>query len=408
MMLPNETNAEFFARMDETNAAAFAAAVDEWRAEREAGRGDAVVVEVGGDFACAWEQESEVLLAPEDEPCVVRPLSEDLVPALREFGLHGLSDGSRALFECYKWKSPSLEDELKAAAVASLARRDLHVVAMLEDEVIGYGFLWSMADDVPELGLAVADAHHRRGLGRSLLRLLCEAAKAEGKWAVELTTMPHNAPALAAYEQHGFERLGMIRNPLGCDVTAAFRGEATPTGVADEVQMVYVVEPERRDEVLHRLATKRERAAQLFGGSPAAGLMLEEPQEPPPLRSRASSEAVEVTSGVVAAGAVAAAVAGLSLEEPQEPPMLRSRASSEAVEVTSGAGTSGAAQALESLEAAADEGSLPPPLEEGTQEARERLAALAAATPAELTKTRPAQDKDEAVPLCYAPSCVVS
>ena len=342
MMLPNETSAEFFARMDAENAAAFAAAVDEWRAERKAGRGDAVVVGVGGDFASAWEQETEVLLAPDDEPCVVRPLSADIVPALRDFGLHGLSAGSRALFECYRWTAPTLEDELKAAAAASAARRDLHIVAMLEDEVIGYAFLWSMADDVPELGLAVADAHHRRGLGRALLKLLCEAARAEGRWAVELTTMPHNAPAQAAYEQQGFERLGMIRNPLGVDVTAAFRGEATPTGVSDEVQMVYIVEPERREEVLRRLATKRERAAQLFGGSPAAGLALEEPQEPPLLRSRASSEAIEVTSGSTSATP----------------------------------GSSGAAQAQ--------------------------------AAPAAEGAKAPIKDKDEAIPLCYKPSCVVS
>ena len=394
-MLPNETNAEFFARMEAESSAAFQVAVDEWRAERQAGRGGAVVVEAGGSFASAWKQETEVLLAPDDEPCVVRPLSVDLVPALHDFGLHGLSDESRKHFKCFKWTASSLEDELNAAADASLARRDLHVVAMLGDEVIGCGFLRSIADSVPEIWLAVADAQQRRGLGRALLQLLCEVARAEGRWAVELTTMPHNVPALAAYEQQGFERLGMIRNPLGCDVTAAFRGEATPSGVADEVQMVYVVEPERRAEVLRRLAAKRERAAHLFGGSPAAGLSLEE---------------VEVTSGVVAPGAVVAAVAGLSLEEPQEPPPLRSRASSEAVEAPSGAGTSGTAQALKGLEAGEGKGTLPPPLGEGTQETRERLAALAAVAPAaELTKTgRPAQDKDEAVPLCYAPSCVVS
>ena len=143
-----------------------------------------------------------------------------------------------------------------------------HLVAVSGGEVFGYAFLWAMADDIPELGLAVADAHQRRGLGRALLLLLCQVAQAEGRWAVELTTMQHNARALAVYEKAGFERLGVIRNPLGCDVTAAFAGDATPTAFADELQLVKVLGRGQRTEVLGRLEAKRARAAALFG-SPA-------------------------------------------------------------------------------------------------------------------------------------------
>ena len=50
-----ESDAEFLARMEAEDAAAFASAVAEWRAEREAGGGAARVVEFGGDFAADSE-----------------------------------------------------------------------------------------------------------------------------------------------------------------------------------------------------------------------------------------------------------------------------------------------------------------------------------------------------------------
>jgi len=41
------------------------------------------------------------------------------------------------------------------------------------------------------------------------------------------TTLQGNARAKAVYVACGFEELGVILNPLGCDVTAAFQGRYT-------------------------------------------------------------------------------------------------------------------------------------------------------------------------------------
>jgi [ribosomal protein S18]-alanine N-acetyltransferase len=213
----------------------------------------------------AWSTAREVELDSGGQRCVVRPLTASDVPALRDFGLQALSETSRAFFAPYNWTLPSLSDELSAAAANSLSHRDLHLVAVLDEQIIGYAFLWSIAETVPELGLAVADAWQRKGLGRAMLLLLCQIAQAEGRWAVELTTMQDNKAALNAYEKAGFEQLGMIRNPLGCDVTAAFAGEATPTGFADEYQMVKVLNRSKCAEVMSLLGAKRERAKTLFG-----------------------------------------------------------------------------------------------------------------------------------------------
>lgn len=79
----------------------------------------------------AWSLEREVLLEPGPAAaagpacCVVRPLTADDVPALRAFGLRGLSVSSRALFAPYNWEASSLDDELNTAAQHSLSHRDL-------------------------------------------------------------------------------------------------------------------------------------------------------------------------------------------------------------------------------------------------------------------------------------------
>ena len=109
-----------------------------------------------------------------------------------------------------------------------------------------YAFLWSANEDVPELGLAIADGWHRRGLGNALLLALEEMARVEGKAALELTTMQDNDAAYRAYLKAGYEYLGIIRNPIGVDVPAAFRGEVTATRFCDERSMVLVLDKEQR------------------------------------------------------------------------------------------------------------------------------------------------------------------
>jgi hypothetical protein len=104
-----------------------------------------------------------------------------------------------------------------------------------------------------------------------------------------------------------YELLGIIRNPVGCDVTAAFEGKVVPTRFCDEFQMVRAPRgasrpqppfapcssaprpasvslplslslsspsfqarvlaeaPAQREAVLASMAAKRERATKLFG-----------------------------------------------------------------------------------------------------------------------------------------------
>ena len=178
---------------------------------------------------------------------------------------HSPSAESRQMFECYKWTSDELFGELRTAIQTSVSRKDLHLIATDENStVVGYIFLWAASDEIPELGIAVADRWHGRGLGPELLRCIEQMGKMMNKQALELTTMLPNKRALAVYKRAGWDHLGVIHNPLGCDVPAAFEGKATPSGIAAENHCTLIIDEERRNETLDHLAKKRERAKLIF------------------------------------------------------------------------------------------------------------------------------------------------
>ena len=225
---------------------------------RECGPGD-----LSGD---PW-QCSIAITSADDSSSIgtVRPVRAGDEALLTAFGREGLSADSRQKFECYNWMSDTLTSELQAAIALSLERRDLHLVALDHNEMaIGYVFLWAASDNIPELGLAVADSWHGRRVGLALLRLMEQIGRSLGKPALELTTMQDNQRALAVYKGAGWEHLGMIHNPLGCDVKQAFEGKAKPSGIAVENHCVLILDDTQRDATLGQLGEKRQRATSLF------------------------------------------------------------------------------------------------------------------------------------------------
>ena len=61
---------------------------------------------------------------------------------------------------------------------------------------------------VADLGLMVAAAYRRRGIGRALLERAVEWAADSRVCKLELHVFPHNEPAIALYENFGFVREG--------------------------------------------------------------------------------------------------------------------------------------------------------------------------------------------------------
>jgi RimJ/RimL family protein N-acetyltransferase len=64
---------------------------------------------------------------------------------------------------------------------------------------------------VADLGLMVAAADRRRGIGWALLEQAAEWAREAGVRKLELHVFPHNEPAIRLYERFGFVREGLRR-----------------------------------------------------------------------------------------------------------------------------------------------------------------------------------------------------
>jgi ribosomal protein S18 acetylase RimI-like enzyme len=69
----------------------------------------------------------------------------------------------------------------------------------------GYGYV---ADDIPELGLAILEPYRRQGLGRALLVALIDRARADGIGALSLSVEDDNLAARTLYQNLGFVTVG--------------------------------------------------------------------------------------------------------------------------------------------------------------------------------------------------------
>lgn len=111
----------------------------------------------------------------------------------------------KALFPQDAWSAESFWSEL--------ARYDSrhYVVAERHGALVGYAGLAAAAGEADVLTVAVDAAEQGRGVGRRLLRELLAEADRRGCADVLLEVRGGNGPAVALYERHGFERVGVRR-----------------------------------------------------------------------------------------------------------------------------------------------------------------------------------------------------
>jgi ribosomal protein S18 acetylase RimI-like enzyme len=69
----------------------------------------------------------------------------------------------------------------------------------------GYGFV---ADDVPEVGLAVLEPYRRKGYARALMISLMERVRVDGVRSLSLSVEDGNHAARSLYESLGFAKVG--------------------------------------------------------------------------------------------------------------------------------------------------------------------------------------------------------
>jgi RimJ/RimL family protein N-acetyltransferase len=112
-----------------------------------------------------------------------------------------------------RWRS--VADERRY--IRALKRHPDGALLVAEDEGALVGRL-SIARDphpssahVADLGLMVLAPFRRRGIGAALLAAAEEWARAAAVTKLELHVFPHNEPAIALYEKHGYEREGHRR-----------------------------------------------------------------------------------------------------------------------------------------------------------------------------------------------------
>ena len=122
------------------------------------------------------------------------------VASLRWWHLDAVHALEQDLFPGDAWSLEQFWSEL-----AQPTRR--YLVALDDDEVVGYAGLFLLPPDADVQTIAVRGDQQGRGVGRVLLTGLLALADGAGATHTMLEVRADNAPALALYESMGFVRI---------------------------------------------------------------------------------------------------------------------------------------------------------------------------------------------------------
>ncbi len=130
-----------------------------------------------------------------DRPVLlVRPMRVPDLPAVQLI--------ERASFTT-PWPSQAYRQELESNRLAQ------YVVALLGDEIVGYGGIWLMVDEAHVTTFAVHPQYRRRRIGERLLIALLDLALAREAREATLEVRLSNLPARRLYEKYGFRPVGI-------------------------------------------------------------------------------------------------------------------------------------------------------------------------------------------------------
>ena len=104
------------------------------------------------------------------------------------------------------WSERMLREHLDNQCAAALVARG-------EDgTILGYGGLLVVLDEGYITNVAVSPDCRRQGVGRALIGTLVSHAGAQGLAFVTLEARTSNMPAIALYENAGFQKVGVRKN----------------------------------------------------------------------------------------------------------------------------------------------------------------------------------------------------
>ncbi|MGW3362682.1 ribosomal protein S18-alanine N-acetyltransferase [Streptosporangium canum] len=129
---------------------------------------------------------------------VLRQMTFDDLPAVMKI--------ERETFPRDAWSEGMLRAELD-----DQPRTRHYVVALVDDEIIGYAGLFAAGDQADVQTIAVAAGRRRAGVGAAMLSELLAEAVRRGARSVFLEVRADNPDAEAMYDRFGFERIGLRR-----------------------------------------------------------------------------------------------------------------------------------------------------------------------------------------------------
>jgi len=155
-------------------------------------------------------QTNTVIKSKGEENHNIKMLSKSDVLALQKFN-ENLSAKTRSQFLPHKYDEKTILQFVERNKKGI----DLIYVAVSQNKIIGYFFLWNFNKNFPILGIGIADVFQGKGLGKKMMSILIEDAKNAEKEGILLTTVLANEVAFQLYLKMGFEYLGDTDNIAG-------------------------------------------------------------------------------------------------------------------------------------------------------------------------------------------------
>lgn len=109
-------------------------------------------------------------------------------------------------------------DAFRRSLQEQQAGRRLHLVALLNGEMVGTGQLTKFANLVEIADLAVAETYRGQGIGTALIGVMEEAARYAAYTIIEINVMQHNDKALALYQRLGYAHDRQLKIAAGATV----------------------------------------------------------------------------------------------------------------------------------------------------------------------------------------------
>jgi [ribosomal protein S18]-alanine N-acetyltransferase len=128
------------------------------------------------------------------------PRNDWKVRAMRSRDLDAVAAIESAIYP-FPWTRGNFDDSLKAGYDTWIFEHD--------GTMLGYAILMWVPDEIHLLNLSVQAAAQSRGLGRAILRWLCDNARERGARGIMLEVRPSNERALALYDSAGFKSIGV-------------------------------------------------------------------------------------------------------------------------------------------------------------------------------------------------------